>query len=318
MIDFGREIDTAEKRIRPHVRETLLESSLALGATSGAKVFLKCENLQHTGSFKARGALSKVLSLSKAEIARGVVTASTGNHGAAVAYALRALGAKATVFVPESASATKLAAIERLGSVIRRHGADSGDTEVFARAQAEKTGATFISPYNDPQVVGGQGTVAVELLRQTKPIDAVFVSLGGGGLVGGIGAYLKAHSPTTKVIACSPANSQVMIQSVRAGRILEIESQPTLSDGTAGGVEAGSITFPLVREAVDEFVTVSEAEIASAMRAIMEAQHLLIEGAAGVAVAAFEQQKARWKGAHVVIVLCGANISLAALKGILP
>ena len=317
MTGFVSEIEAAGKRIRPHIRETLLEPSAALGR-AGANVFFKCENLQHTGSFKARGALNKVLSLSKAEIARGVVTASTGNHGAAVAYALKSVGAKATVFVPEDASAAKLAAIERYGSEIRRHGADSGQTEAFARQKAENSGAAYISPYNDPQVIGGQGTIAIELLRQLPEIDAVFVALGGGGLAGGIGAYLKAVSPRTQLIACSPVNSQVMIQSVAAGRILDLESLPTLSDGTAGGVEAGSITFPLVRDTADAFVTVSEDEIASAMRLVMETHHMLIEGAAGVAVAAFRQQENRWKGANVVIVLCGANISLSALKAILP
>jgi threonine dehydratase len=316
--DFVREIELAERRVRPHIRETLLDPSLALGGRSKTTVLLKCENLQHTGSFKARGALNKVLALTNAEIARGVVTASTGNHGAAVAWALRTVGAQATVYVPETASATKLAAIERYGSIIRRHGRDSGDTEVFARSEAERTGATFISPYNDPEVVGGQGTVAVELLRQVERVDAVFVSLGGGGLVGGIGAWLKAHAPRTRLIACSPTNSQVMIQSVKRGEILELDSQPTLSDGTAGGVESGSITFPLVRDVVDEYVTVDEGEIAAAMRTVMEAQHMLIEGAAGVAVAAYERQRSAWDGATVAIVLCGANVSLATLKTTLP
>jgi threonine dehydratase len=318
MIDFAREVEAAERRIRPFVRETPLEPSPAIGDRDGARVFLKCENLQHTGSFKARGALSKVLALTAEEIARGVVTASTGNHGAAVAFALRSAGAAATVFVPEGTSATKLAAIERYGSTIRRHGADSGVTEAFAREHARRTGATYISPYNDPQVVGGQGTVAVELLRQQSRIDAVFVSLGGGGLVGGIGAWLKSRSPSTRLVACSPANSQVMIQSVKAGRVVEIESLPTLSDGTAGGVEADTITFPLVRDVVDEFVTVGEEEIAIAMRTVMEGHHMLIEGAAGVAVAAYEQQRRTWAGGNVAIVLCGANIALGTLKGILP
>jgi len=231
---------------------------------------------------------------------------------------LKTVGATATVFVPTSASATKLAAIERDGGLIRRHGADSGDTEAHARDHARAHGATYISPYNDPRVIGGQGTIAVELLRQLPRIDAVFVALGGGGLVGGIGAYLKARSRATRVIACSPTNSQVMIQSVRAGRVIEAESLPTLSDGTAGGVEADSITFPLVRDVVDDYVTVAEDEIAAAMRDVMEAHHLMIEGAAGVAVAAFKQQAARWAGANVAIVLCGANISLSALKAILP
>ncbi len=317
MTDIVREVALAEQRIRPYVRETPLEESRALAGTSGTRVFLKCENLQHTGSFKVRGALNKVLSLSSAEIGRGVVTASTGNHGAAVAYALRQVGATGTVFVPEGASSTKLGAIERQGGKIRFHGHDSSETEVFARDYAGKTGATYISPYNDAQVAAGQGTIAIELLRQLDRIDAVFVALGGGGLIGGIAAHLKASKPGARMVGCSPENSQVMIESVRAGRIVDLPSLPTLSDGTAGGVEAGSITFPLVRDLVDEFSTVTENEIARAMRACMETQHMMIEGAAAVAIAAFEKHKTQWDGANVVIVLCGANISLATLKGIL-
>jgi threonine dehydratase len=318
MIDFAGEVAAAERRIREHARETPIEPSPALADGSGASVFLKCENLQHTGSFKARGALNKVLSLAPAELARGVVTASTGNHGAAVGFALRSVGARATVFVPERASPTKLAAIARQGGEIRRHGVDSGETEIFARAHAEATGAVWISPYNDPLVIGGQGTAGVELLRQVPDLDAVFVSLGGGGLIGGIGAWLKAHAPATRVIACSPVNSAVMMRSVEAGRILTLDSLPTLSDGTAGGVEPGSITFDLVRAVVDEHVAVDEDEIAAAMRDTMEAHHMMVEGAAGVAVAGFRRQAARWSGARVAIVLCGANVSLSTLKSILP
>ena len=197
MTDIVQEVALAERRIRAFVRETPLEESTALPYSSGARVFLKCENLQHTGSFKVRGALNKVLSLSSEEVARGVVTASTGNHGAAVAFALRRIGATGTVFVPQGASSTKLAAIERQGGTIRVHGLDSSDTEAFAREYALRTGATYISPYNDLQVAGGQGTIAVELLRQLDHFDAVFVSVGGGGwgpLV--TGTFIKnGHTP---------------------------------------------------------------------------------------------------------------------------
>ncbi|KAB2849842.1 MAG: threonine/serine dehydratase [Hyphomicrobiaceae bacterium] len=315
--DIVQEVEAAEARIRPHVRQTPLEWSPALSELSGAHVFLKCENLQHTGSFKVRGALSKVLSLSPEEIARGVITASTGNHGAAVAYALGKLGASAAVFVPEGASPAKVAAIERLGGTVRRHGTDSGETEAFARRHATESGAVFVSPYNDPRVIGGQGTIGIELLRQLPDLDAALVSLGGGGLISGIAAYLKANKPGVRVIGCSPENSQVMIKSVAAGWILDLPSLPTLSDGTAGGVEADSMTFPLVRDLVDDFVTVTEEEIASAMRRCLEVHHMLIEGSAGVALAAFEKQAAHWRGKHVVIVLCGANISLPALRSVI-
>ena len=317
MIDVAKEVRAAESRIRPFVRETYLEESPYYGQLGEARVFLKCENLQHTGSFKVRGALSRVLSLSAAELRRGVVTASTGNHGAAVAYALREVAGRGTVFVPETASPTKLAAIERHGGKIRRHGVDSGETETFARRHAAESGALYVPPYNDPRVIGGQGTIAVELERQLDRIDGVFVAVGGGGLISGIGGYLKAVSPATRIVACSPVNSQVMFKSVAAGRVLDLPSLPTLSDGTAGGVEADTITLPIVRDAVDRFVTVTEEEIRDALRRFVEAHHMLIEGSAAVAIAAYLKEISAWRGKNVVIVLCGANISPATLKDVL-
>lgn len=314
MIDIVREVHEAEDRIRALIRETPIEWSPLFSVMTGAEVVLKCDNLQHTGSFKVRGALNKVLSLTPEERANGVITASTGNHGAAVAYALARVGAKGIVCVPHGASATKVAAIERLGADIRYHGSDGADTEVFARRYAEENDLTYVSPYNDPKVIGGQGTLAVELARQTDPLDALFVALGGGGLISGVARYLKSAWPHVRVVGCSPANSQVMIQSVNAGKLLDLPSEPTLSDGTAGGVEANSITFPLVRDLVDEFVTVSETEIAEALRLFMDAHHMMIEGAAGVAIAAMIKSANSWRGRRIGVVLCGANIALETLR----
>ena len=175
----------------------------------------------------------------------------------------------------------------------------------------------YISPYNDPQVVGGQGTIAVELARQLEPIDAVFVAVGGGGLIAGIAGYLKVVRPGITVVGCLPERSPVMAESVRAGQIVEMETAPTLSDATAGGIEAGAITFDLCRALVDEYVLVDEEEIAAAIRTTIEAEHLLIEGAAGVAAAAFYKRRASFRGQNVAIVLCGANISLQTLKALL-
>ena len=157
----------------------------------------------------------------------------------------------------------------------------------------------------------------MELAQQLDTIDAVFVSLGGGGLISGIAGYLKSQLPQVQVIGCSPQNSQVMIQSVKAGEILDLPSLPTLSDGTAGGVEAGSITFALCRQWVDGYITVSEEEIANSLREFMSAQHMLIEGSAAVAIAAFEQVQSSYVGKNVVILLCGANIGLSTLRDIL-
>lgn len=310
-------VNEAVERIRPFTRRTILDPSPYYSQLSGADVYFKCENLQHTGSFKARGALNKILSLTADERERGIVTASTGNHGAACAYGMQQVGAQGIVFVPETAVATKLAAIRRLGAEIRTFGTDSAETERHARAFARTEGMTYVSPYNDPVVVAGQGTIGAELLQQLPELDAVFVAVGGGGLIGGVASYLKAAKPDVQIFGCSPENSQVMAQSVQAGELLDLPSLPTLSDGTAGGVEAGSITFPLCCDFVDQYISVTEAEIATSLRAFMNAQHMLIEGSAAVPIAAFLKVAEQFKESRVVIVLCGANISLDILKEIL-
>jgi threonine dehydratase len=316
-VDILSEVLEAEKRIRPHIRETAFVPSSYLSEVGRASVSCKLENLQHTGCFKVRGALNKMLSLSADAVGRGVVAASTGNHGAAVAWGAKTLGAKSLVFVTESADPAKVVAVKGYGAEVRRHGTDCLETELHAREYAGKHNMTYIPPYNDPQVVGGQGTIGLELASQAAKIDAVFVSVGGGGLISGIATYLKSVQPGAAVIGCSPENSQVMVQSVRAGRILDIPSLPTLSDGTAGGVEAGSITFDLCRELVDDYVTVTEQEIAAGLRLFVEAHDMVIEGAAAVAVASYLKIKDRFKGKNVVIVICGANISPAVLKRLL-
>ena len=311
------EVLQAEQRIRSFVRETPLDYSLALSQSCDAEVFLKLENLQHTGSFKVRGAMNKLLSLTPEEQLRGVVTASTGNHGAGTAFGLRALQLHGTIFVPETASPTKVAAIQRYGVRIEKYGADCLETELYAQAYAREHDLTYISPYNDPQVVGGQGTIGVELLRQLEKIDAVFVSVGGGGLISGIAGYLKHVLPDVKVIGCLPENSPEMALAVKAGHHVQIEPTPTLSDGTAGGFEPGAITFELCQRLVDEYVLVREEEIAVALRWMLETHHQLIEGSAGVALAGFQKLYEQHEGQNVVIVLCGANISLKTLRQIL-
>lgn len=308
----------AERRIRGHVRETPVEPSPALGESAGCRVHLKLENLQRTGSFKLRGATNKLRSLDGPDRSRGVVAASTGNHGMAVACAARSLSCGALIFVPDNAVESKVEAIRGFGAEIVRHGDDSVAAEIAARSHAVEHGKTFVSPYNDPEVIGGQGTIARELERQIDGrIDAVFASLGGGGLVSGVGGYLKSVDPEVRVGACSPENSRVMHESLRAGKILELASEPTLSDGTAGGVEPGAITFDLCREIIDDSIVVGEDEIRHALRLIVEQHHTLIEGAAAVAVAGFLAAKERYRGQNVVIVLCGANIDSRTLKTVL-
>ncbi len=311
------EILQAEHRIRPYIRTTPLEYSLPLSKLTGSEVFLKLENLQYTGSFKVRGAMNALLSLSEEQRALGIVTASSGNHGIAVAFGLHTLNIPGIIFVPENTSPTKLEAIRRYGADLRFQGNDSVVTEEYARFYAEQHEMVYISPYNDPYVIGGQGTIGVELCQQSERIDAVLVALGGGGMISGIAEYVKMVFPQAEIFGCSPENSPVMAKSVQAGHILTMESLPTLSDGTAGGVEQEAITFPLCQQLVDDYILVTEEEIRQAMRLCIELHHMLIEGAAGVALAALLKSIQRFQGKNVVVVLCGANLSLQTLKMLL-
>lgn len=311
------EVLRAERRIRDHIRETPLDESEAFSRRCDSRVFLKSEHLQLTSSFKLRGAMNRVLAAPSQQRDRGFTTASTGNHGKAVAYCLKKFGGTATVFVPEGASPTKVDSIRRSGLEVHFQGGDSVEAEEFARTWAAEKGLTYLSPYNDPLIVGGQGTVGLEIYRQRPGIDSVLVAVGGGGLISGVAGYLKFMTPGVRVIGCSPENSCVMMRSLEAGRIVQLESQPTLSDGTAGGIEENSITLELCRNLVDDFILVSENEIREAMLLFMEHHHQLIEGSAGVALAALLKQRRRFRGQNVAVILCGGNLGLETLKEVL-
>jgi threonine dehydratase len=315
-MDIASEVHHAAGRIYEVVRETPLD--LAVGFTDeDTRVYVKLENLQHTGSFKLRGAVNKLMCLDEDEREAGCVTASTGNHGAAMAYAYARLGVRGMIFVPENASRTKVDAIRRLGGDLKFHGTDGAETELHAREYARQQGMVYVSPYNDVAVIGGQGTVGLELHRQKPRLDAVFVAVGGGGLMSGVAGFLKSVTPEIRIYGCQPEHSAVMAHSIAAGRILEEESLPTLSDGTAGGMDLDSITFDPCRQFVDDWVLVSEDEIAGAMRKFMQTQHQLLEGSAGVALAALDTRREELRGARVAVVICGANISLDTLKAAL-
>lgn len=315
--ELVREIEAAHARISPHVRRTPVEPSPFLTTATGAEVWCKLENHQETGSFKLRGALNRVLSASEEEQKRGFVTASTGNHGAAMARAVDLCGAPLTVFVPTSADAGKIERLRRTGVGVEVGGEDCIDAEARARAFTDKNALTYVSPYNDSLVVAGQGTLGLELSAQVPDLDAVFIALGGGGLTAGVAAWLKSARPATAVVACSPLNSAVMIHSIQAGRILELPSEPTLSDGTAGGVEEGSITFDLCRRYVDRWETVLEPAIADALRTFITQHHSLIEGAAAVPMAALLATGHSLAGQRVAVVACGSNIATDTLREVL-
>jgi threonine dehydratase len=311
------DIVLAANRIGPNVRETALDHSPYFSELTGADVYMKLENLQHTGSFKLRGAFNKLLQLTPEQRRAGCVTASSGNHGAAIAYAMKKLGITGVIFVPEQTSPTKVAAIKRSGGDVRLFGTDGLDTETHARDYAAENNMAYLSPYNDADVVAGQGSIGVELAKQLPEADAVFIAVGGGGLISGIGTFLKSVNSGVEIVSCQPAASAVMTESVKAGEILDLPSGPTLSDGTAGGIEAGAITFDICRDVISRYVVVSEAQIAHAMREFIDSHHMLLEGAAGVALAGFLEVADEYQGKRVVIVICGGNISRETLKKVI-
>lgn len=308
-------ISQAHAAIRPQVPVTPLERSPVLSARLGCEVLLKCEHLQPTGSFKIRGATNKIRLLGADARRAGVIAASTGNHGQAVARAGALAGVAVTVFVAASTARSKSDAIRRLGAHLAIIDGNPLDAELAARRLATEQGKTYVPPYNDPDVMAGQGTLGVELSEQAPQLDAVFVSVGGGGLIGGVGTALERLSPNTRVVGVWPENSPCLLRALEAGHLCDVPEYPTLSDGTAGGIEPGSITLPICQSVIDSRITVSEAEIAAAMRELAASDHWIVEGAAGVALAGLIKVAAAWQGRRVAVVLCGRNIALEMFLG---
>jgi threonine dehydratase len=317
-MDYIKEIAGAHARIGSHILRTPLLHSRYLDDGKGGAVFLKLESEQHTGSFKARGALNKVLSMSVEEKASGLVTASTGNHGLGFARALEISGDRGVIYLPDNAVPSKVEALRQYPVELAFYGSDCLETELYAKEQARQQGLAWVSPYNDPAVIAGQGTVGKELLEDLPDLDVVLATIGGGGLMSGVASWVRARKPDTEIIGCLPKNSPEMYLSVQQGRPVEgYEPLDTLSDGSAGGCEPDSITFPLVRDLVDDYLLISEKDIADAIRWTAEKHHKIIEGAAGVALAACMLNRERFAGKKVAVIICGGNISRESLRKIL-
>ncbi len=301
-------IEQARKRISDHIKITPLRHAKGLSNLTGASVFLKLESEQVTGSFKARGALNKLMTLSTEEAARGVMTASTGNHGLGVAFAAKQLGINAQVVFPIGASTVKRDKMEQAGvEVIQDVGYE--EVEPYARKLAGERGLTYVSPYNDSEIVAGAGTSGLEIAEQLSEIDAVFVPVGGGGLISGIATVIKSKSPTTQMIGVQSEVSPEVYESWVAGHWVEAEESDSLAQGLMGGVESDSITLDIINKQVDRIVLVSEASIKRAMRFLYEKESLLIEGAGAVTTAALMENASEFKGKKVVLTLSGGNIS---------
>ena len=311
------EIPSSKKslnNIKNYIVKTPLKYSERLSKETNSNIYFKLENFQKTGSFKVRGALNKILNIKSEE---KVVAASSGNHGAAVSYALFQKNMTGIIYVPNNVKKSKVKIIESYGSKVVKFGDDCLDAENEAIRLSKENNLTFVSPYNDYDIISGQGTIGVEILEQNREIDIVFITVGGGGLISGISSYIKSVNPNIKVIGCSPINSSIMINSIKEGKIVNSESKDTLSDGSAGGVEEDSITFNMCKEFIDDYCLVTEEEIALQIKNTLNKDKILIEGSAAVAIASAIKMKSYLKEKNVAIIICGGNIGLDTLNKIL-
>jgi threonine dehydratase len=312
----------ARRRIGDAASRTPLLATQSLAKYAGAaEVRLKLENLQPAGSFKVRGAESAVAAIAAAGSGTALVTASTGNHGIAVARAAARHGLPVTILVGGTISTAKLERLRELETdrcTVEIFGRDSDDAEAEARRRHDLGAATYVPPYNHPDVVAGQGTVGLEILEEWPEVDTIVVPIGGGGLIGGIGVWVKAVSPGTRLVGVQPEASPPMHAFLAGGRARTVPIGPTLADGVAGNVERGSITFRLVRRLVDEIVLVGEDHIAAAMRWVASELHQRIEGSAGLGIAALQQGRlGSLTGRRVAVVLTGGNVDPETFERVL-
>lgn len=312
--------DASDHRV-PEMIKTPLYRSEGLSKLFKSDVLLKCDHLQTTGSFKYRGASNKIRLLNASQRRRGVVTSSSGNHGLAVALAGRHAGVQVTVYAPATASAAKLDAIRSYGAALELidDGITVGETKhsMAGRAAVKKAGRPFISPYNDLDVIAGQGTIGLEILSQAPKTDLVFVSVGGGGLAGGVGTALQSGSGNAKLVGCWPHNAPALLRAITAGKIYDVQEAETISDGTAGGLEPGAMTLGICSRVIHQHVEADERLIKEAMWALAEYDHWMVEGASGVALAGLSVLRNDIKGKTAVVVLCGRNITAKTYQGAL-
>jgi len=302
----------ARRRLAGRLTKTPLVLSPWLSALSSGSVFLKIESINLTNSFKIRGALNAALRMSdgRDRPAPTIVTASAGNHGRALALATEELGLECVVFTPANAPDAKKNAIRRHGAVLHSDCEDYDAAERLAREFAEHEGRFYISPYNHPDVIAGAGTIALEILDATADLDVVVIPLGGGGLASGMGLAIKAASPGTTIIGVEVDASSPFTRSLEAGRITEISPRPSLADGLVGNLEPGSMTFSLVKQVVDRVITVSEDDLARAMKGLATEERLIVEGAGAAAAASILAGRASAPGQRVVVMVTGGNVDL--------
>jgi threonine dehydratase len=309
------DVERAAEAIRPYLRPTPLRRSFALRGAGDA--YLKLECWQPTGSFKVRGATHVLTCLSPEERRRGVVAASAGNHALGVAFAVQALGSRtaATLFVPETAPRAKVDKLRGFPVTVHQEGATYDDAHVLAMAHRERTGATYVHAFDDPRTAAGQGTTGLEILDERPDVGAILVPVGGGGLISGVAAAVKARAPAVRIVAVQPEASPALPESIRQGRpLLEYPAGPTLADGLAGGI--GEMVFEH-RDLIDDIVLVSEAEIEDAIVALLADDQVVAEASGAVGVAALRSGKWRGDGRPVAAVVTGGNIDARILGRLL-
>jgi len=306
MVTIG-DVYAARRRMGRWVRRTPFEHSPLLSGLTKGEVWLKLENRQLTGSFKIRGASNRIALLTPEERMKGVVAASSGNHAQGVAYAARELGVKAVIVVPGNTPKVKRDAIRALGADLTVHGDEYMEAERLAQGISRERGLPFLSPYNDPDLIAGQGTVALEMVEDGPELDVVLVPVSGGGLISGVATVMKGASGA-EVIGVQTEASPVMHESIKAGRIIDIPMYDTVAEGLHGGIEQGSVTFPICQKLVDDWIDVKEATIVDALRLMLLRQHEVIEGSGAVGVAALIEDPRRFEGRRVGVVISGGNI----------
>ena len=312
-----RDLYLARARIAPWIRRTPLVDSRALSAHARARISLKLETAQDTGAFKLRGATNFVRACGDAVRARGVVTVSTGNHGRAVALAARRVGVRAVVCMSELVPGNKREAIEALGAEVRIVGRSQDEAEVETQRLVKEEQLALVHPFDDPLVIAGQGTIGIEILEDRPEVDTVIVGLSGGGLVSGVALALKAANPRTRVVGVTMDEGAAMVESVRVGHPVEVEERPSLADSLGGGIGLDNqYTFELVRALVDDYVLVTESEIARAMRHLYRKERVIAEGGGAVSVAAVLADKIPDLAGDVACIVSGGNVDMTAFTRI--
>jgi threonine dehydratase len=309
-------IQAARARIGEAIYFSPCQLSSDLSELTGLPLHLKLENLQRTGSFKERGALNKLLTLSQAERERGVVTASAGNHAQGVAFHAAALGIRAQIVMPLATPQIKVAATRGFGADVVLHGSNYDEACEEALRRCVEEGRTFIHPFDDAEIINGQGTIGLELLEQVPDLEAVVVPIGGGGLISGVACALKETNPRIRVIGVEPEKLPSMLRAREAGAPVTLNAEATVADGIAVR-RAGDLTLPLVSRYVDEIVTVDDEEIASAILMLLEHEKTLAEGAGAAALAALLQSKTNLRSRRTVVLVSGGNIDVTLLAKII-